>query len=79
MGNHQKLRIGVKVSAEVYNCQGRISGDKTGEGLGAALTLCGVRNPHVFPASALVLTPIKFLLYLQSFQVQLMIRPVIRP
>lgn len=32
MANHEKLRIGVKVNAIVYSCQGRISEDKTHTG-----------------------------------------------
>lgn len=52
MGNHQKLRMGIKVNAEVYSCHGHISDGKSDEGLGAALTFlffCWTEknNPHV--------------------------------
>lgn len=73
MGNHQKLRIGVKVNAEVYSCQGRISDDKTHTGstlsCSDSLYCKNCKNPTQLPASGLVLTPIKVFLYVQSFQV----------
>lgn len=50
MGNHQKLRMGIKVNAEVYSCHGHISDGKSDEGPGAALTFqCWTekKNPHI--------------------------------
>lgn len=58
MGNHQKLRMGIKVNAEVYSCHGHISDGKSDEGLGAALTfLCWTEKKiHTLPAVSLMLT-----------------------
>lgn len=42
MGNHQKLTMGVKVSAGRYSCQAHISGDKTDE----ARSCSDFKNPH---------------------------------
>lgn len=60
MGNHQKLRIGVKVNAEVYSCQGRISDDKTHTGR----TFCGSDSARALKTLKTVL--IKLFLFSMS-------------